>query len=372
MNLIDVPKKYKLLEKYSALTQIIEDPNEVIIDKYGRNGKLINIGDYYLFQPLELTDHTISTFDRSIPIDYKHKKINFELNPDIVKPVAKINVNIDIDKNVNVPNNKNNVFEVIKKNYELAISHISEVKIQRGDNDWYKHCGYIIFKLINNMNIANKAKLTQFLINHIVESLVFHDKVSLLNYIYSLGTLEENSIEFLIKIHFLTTVHKIQLPNESEQTQAMLLYNKNAQTNNDTVFVLNKELNIWEETNPEDKLYIQNTITEWRIDNSTLNNIVGYIGYENKKQYMVFKSKSMSSHRNTGARCDEAGKIKTINALNEVLGYEHFSKENTSKFNLTQVDMCILLEFILRNCNSKKLNNKIWFLNPDVGLYNNF
>jgi superfamily II DNA or RNA helicase len=373
MNLIDVPKKYKLLEKYSALTQIIEDPNEVIVDKYGRSGKLINIGDYYLFQPLELTDNTISTFDRSIPVDYKHKKINFELNPDIVKPVAKLHVDINLDKNVNVPNNnKNNVFEVIKKNYEVAVSHISDVKIQRGDNDWYKHCGYIIFKLLNTMDIANKTKLIQFLINHIVESLVFHDKVSLLNYIYSFETLEENSIEFLIKSHFLTTTHKVQLPNESNPSHVMLLYNKNAQTNNDTVFVLNKELTMWEETNPEDKLYIQNAVTEWRIDNSTLNNIVGYIGYENKNQYMVFKSKSMSSHRNTGARCDEAGKIKTINALNEVLGYEHFSKENTSKLNLTQVDMCILLEFILRNSNSNKLDNKIWFLNPDVVLYNNF
>jgi hypothetical protein len=370
MNLIDVPKKYKLLEKYSALTQLIEDPNEVIIDKYGRSGKLINVGEYYLFQPLELTDNTISTFDRSVPVDYKHKKIHFELNPDIVKPVAKLNVNIDTDKNINVPNNKNNVFDLIKKNYDLAISHISDVKIQRGDNDWYKHCGYMIFKLINSMNITNKAKLTQFLINHIVESLVFHDKVSLLNYIYSFETLEENSIEFLIKTHFSSTTHNVQLPNESNQTLVMLLYNKNTQTNNDNVFVLNTTTNIWEETNPEDKLYIQNAITDWRIEQSTLNNIVGYIGYENKNQYMVFKSKNMSSHRNTGARCDEAGKIKTINALNEVLGNEHFSKENTSK--LTQVDMCILLEFILRNYNSINYNNKTWFLNPDVVLYNNF
>ena len=46
---------------------------------------------------------------------------------------------------------------------------------------------YMIFKLINSMNITNKAKLTQFLINHIVESLVFHDKVSLLNNYIEIG-----------------------------------------------------------------------------------------------------------------------------------------------------------------------------------------
>ena len=72
LDLIDIPKIYPLVQKYAALTQLIEDSNEIIIDKYGRTGHLINIGEYYLFQPQELNYKNISLFDRSIPIDFKH------------------------------------------------------------------------------------------------------------------------------------------------------------------------------------------------------------------------------------------------------------------------------------------------------------
>ena len=45
---INIPKPYPLVQIYSALTQIIEDTNEVVVDKYGRTGHLVNIGEYYL------------------------------------------------------------------------------------------------------------------------------------------------------------------------------------------------------------------------------------------------------------------------------------------------------------------------------------
>ena len=91
---IRTPKEYPYVQIYSALTQLVEDENEFITDKYGRNGRLVNIGDYYLFQPVELRDKNASIFDRSTPIDYKHEMINFEIKQNIVKPVIdKRNIN---------------------------------------------------------------------------------------------------------------------------------------------------------------------------------------------------------------------------------------------------------------------------------------
>jgi hypothetical protein len=77
--LINFPKKYPVEQIYSALTQIITDNTEYIYDKYGRTGYLINIGDYYLFQPSELNYNNISIYDRSVPINYKHEAINFDM-----------------------------------------------------------------------------------------------------------------------------------------------------------------------------------------------------------------------------------------------------------------------------------------------------
>ena len=45
-------KKYPLIQIYAALNQLITDKNEYISDILGRNGFLVNIGEYYMFQPI--------------------------------------------------------------------------------------------------------------------------------------------------------------------------------------------------------------------------------------------------------------------------------------------------------------------------------
>ena len=36
-----------------------------------RNGKLVNIGEYYMFQPIELPNDQLTHFERSVPVDFK-------------------------------------------------------------------------------------------------------------------------------------------------------------------------------------------------------------------------------------------------------------------------------------------------------------
>lgn len=95
---INLQHKYSISQIYATLTEMIQDDNE-LIDKYGRTGYLINIDEYYLFQPMELNNERISVFERSVPIDYKHSKIQFELQNDIEKE------EIRIDNQVNTQDN---------------------------------------------------------------------------------------------------------------------------------------------------------------------------------------------------------------------------------------------------------------------------
>ena len=102
--------------------------------------------------------------------------------------------------------------------------------------------------------------------------------------------------------------------------------------------------------------------------------MIGFIGYEKSNKYLVFKTKNMDSKRNTGARCDEAGKIKTIESLNKIIGEERYTKENTKLIKngdiishpINQIELCIIKEFILRYFNEIKQNGKIWFLTPEM------
>ena len=63
-------KVYPLEEIYSALSYLIQSPNEKLLDKKGRLGRLIRKGDVYLFQPKEERDENISVMERTIPKEY--------------------------------------------------------------------------------------------------------------------------------------------------------------------------------------------------------------------------------------------------------------------------------------------------------------
>ena len=80
---INVERNYPLIQINVALTSLINDRNDYLIDKYDRLGRLINIDEYYLFQPIELTNENISVFDRRVPIDYKADMISLPINMNV-------------------------------------------------------------------------------------------------------------------------------------------------------------------------------------------------------------------------------------------------------------------------------------------------
>jgi len=70
---------YPLEQIYYALTYLIENRNEFLVDSRGRLGNLVNRGEIYAFQPVEITDPGISVFDRTFPVEYKVPKIRLQL-----------------------------------------------------------------------------------------------------------------------------------------------------------------------------------------------------------------------------------------------------------------------------------------------------
>ena len=89
IKLINIPRPYKLSHIYYALTQVIEDSTNYIIDKYNRIGYLINIGNYYLYQPSELNNPNIPIFNRNTPINFKNQTAIFDVTNDIYEKIYK-------------------------------------------------------------------------------------------------------------------------------------------------------------------------------------------------------------------------------------------------------------------------------------------
>jgi hypothetical protein len=369
---IRTPKEYPYVQIYSALTQLIEDENEFIVDKYGRNGRLINIGEYYLFQPIELKDKNISIFDRAVPIDYKHDMINFELKQNIVKPVIdKRNLNkIIIEEEENLFPEGKRIIDEMKINYDIANEFIKQTKVPRGDDNWYKHCGIVIKKMSKEYP-NSKRYLIPFLVAHMIELLLFDDKMNVMNYIYSLDSIKQSTLEWFVKEYF---------ENNTTTTRSFTVF-ITYKLNKRMIMILN-ENNKWIEATPEDQREIaaSKDIKDFLAFNQTdYNKIVGFIGYEKGNANLSFKTKNMTSKRDTGARCDEATKAKNLSKLNEIVGEEKYTNESTKAVKdadgniiseaVGNIELCVLEEFILRYFNAEQENNKKWFFTPEMAIY---
>jgi hypothetical protein len=374
---IRTPKEYPYIQIFAALTQLIEDKNEFITDKYGRNGRLVNIGEYYLFQPIELTDQNVSIFDRSVPIDYKNNYIEFEFKEDSTKEKNKI-----ID---NIPDNKDNdkgklLLDEMSLNLNISKEYTNQPKVPRGDDNWYKHCGIVMRKMSKEYPEC-KEFLIDYLVAHMIELLLYNDKLELMNYIYSLNKITQGTIEWYIKDYF----EKNSILTES--FNAFIMYNLNKR-----IIVILNENNKWVEAEPEDEREIAMSKDAKKFLNIPIDNfnkIIGFIGYEKNNKYLTFKTKDIDSTRDTGARCDESGKEKTIKKLEMFLDKSAFDslvlRPKLNKDNEIVVDkddnpveemighseMCVLLELVLRYLNSSNLkkDNKKYFLTPELAIY---
>ena len=372
---IRTPKEYPYVQIYSALTQLIEDENEFITDKYERNGRLVNIGDYYLFQPLELHNKQLSIFDRSVPIDYKHEMIQFKINQEIAKPVIdKRNIQaIQMDEEViegQTEEQGKKIMEEMKIQFEISKEFTKEKKVPRGDDNWYKHCGIVMKKMAKEYPESSKY-LIEMLVAHMMELLLYQEKIDVMNYLYSLNTIASGTFLWFAKEYFekntIVTPHfKAMILYQWKERQIMILDDKNQ----------------WILAEPEDERELANskeTKQLLQFKQEDYNTIVGFLGYEKNNNYLIFKTKDLSSKRDTGARCDEAGKEKTMKKINDILGETKYTPESTKAHkdadgnivseSIGHNELCVLQEFLLRLFDKIQKNEKKWFLTPELALY---
>ena len=390
MDRIDIPKPYPRVQVYAALTQLIENRNESITDIYGRSGYLINIDEYYLFQPSELNNKQISMFERSVPIDFKHDMLEMNLEQELhVEPTYKDDIiaitrkervkkgvkdveEIEKEKEIEIEKEKaleerieeeSKVMDALKKNFDIAIKTAkTTIKIDRGDDNWYKHCGITMQKLIKDG--IPEADVLDFLVEHLVDMTLYNEKVELLNYIFSKEVIVEKSFESLIKKYLDKKIIK------TRNITGIVLFSGTTRK----VMILSGKR--WVDAQSEDILDLTAEINaKYKIQPSEFNKIVGFIGYENKNKYLVFKVKNTEKGRNTGARCDESRKSNKLEILNELAGPDKDGKEKYTKDTtrgIVQAELCSMQEFLFRYNNKNKKNGKIYFLDFETASMNDF
>jgi hypothetical protein len=234
-------KKYPIEAINIALTQLLEDKNEYIKDKYGRYGRLVNVGDYYFFQPLEINNPIIPLYDRQRPVDFKRKKILFrpskktniledikkkyqptsiarpkpgieagrvsllsksleeeekeeeeEQLGELIDEEARKLINVSEERGDELLDQEEYIREMVEsltkeppalkrsiKNFKEALTYN---QLKRGNLNWYFNC-YKVVK--NKLFFIPYMILKKILVAHILEELNMEDTLSILNYIIS-------------------------------------------------------------------------------------------------------------------------------------------------------------------------------------------
>jgi hypothetical protein len=392
---INLKKIYPLVQINAALDYLVEDKYEYITDKYGRLGNLINIDDLYLFQPLELKNKRISLHDRSTPIDVKRDSLTFKLPKNLeeivikpgkkkliivpsasavaaasaavanaaanaanaASPAAPANANAPAAPAANAPAPARYKKDLIKLINKLEILYNTAKKsgetINRGDEDWYKLCSVVIESMVNE-SITDKDILLDFVVQHIIDELIFDDMFLLMN---GLAIIVDETNEFTERLKRLITNTIITTP---DNVTGILINNKGTNQlviKNDRVWSLAQPLDI-NDFKPE----IEKLKTKFLPALEKMNNLVGFMSiFKKDQEYIVFKVKDITNKRNRGARCDQSNKeeaLKTLNSIVDESDKYYMKKEKV----INRKQVCIIQEMFLRLYNYNQNKDKIWFL----------
>jgi hypothetical protein len=356
-NSIYILRKYPEEHIDYALSQFIDNKNNLLVDQYGNSGYLINIDDVYAFQPIEITDERTSILERSKPVAFNHEKLEMEL------PTEKIK---DEDFEQLKPPEYSQIIDEISQNWDLL-----EIEIENAKNkekfpateiNWFKHLGRVYENLVTNHNIP-PAFIKQSAIYHYLDTSSFESRLTLLNSLYKQS--DPNEIERIILTYFgekLVTSRRgkgVYIPNN----------------NRSTLYILNDETKEWVEATPSQKPDFVSDIKKKYIIQSdrTINNFVGFMHMF--KDEMVFKTKNMTESRNnTGAKCSSAGKLDVIKRINKIIAdaIDRNIIENGPMYEgnseFVRTGLCVILEILLRYFNTLGLH--IWFLDVEKSLAN--
>lgn len=352
LNEINRLKHYPIEQINMALTQII-DNKEPIIDRYSHSGTLINIDEYYIFQPDELTNKKIGVFERMVPLDLKNEAIHLDLQessllkPELANPIiAKRNL-VDMqeeaveEEDYDSSRGKTILTEMTTK-YSTAVNYAKIAKVERGDKDWYKYCG-IAIRTLADKRIINADIISYLLVEHIVDELLYDDKLSLLNYFYKSGKINDNEKSFEYRVYNRLTYRTISFNGNT----FMMMFDKNKQKK----LLMLGENKVWKlaEEYFQENAKLEELLKGVFLIDAPYNKIIGFIDYDKKDDSLIFKTKDTEAKRTSGARCDESGKTTAIKRLNQLLNDPDnvFDSENTK--GKVQQELCIYQEFILRN-----------------------
>ena len=357
----------KILEKdptidklfiYSALEEIVNNKNEIVYDKFSREGYIIYRGDYYIFQPFDLERDELPLLYRLYPTNIKPNYINLDNIEVDYKIDNKKNIVEKMDENIFMRNIILNIEKIYnlhiqiasnKKIYSYAVISLVLDRLKKEDGILFIKNTLINYLTSNNKSNAETTNIIEYLnsVNKLINFYgdILYDKSKIKenifvgfifnNEYYILDTIEKTKDIKSIKLH------KINFIKCSKETYMQIKFYRDLQKNKTKV-------------------------------NKTYNIIYGIIEYDKTKHTKIFKivDKSveeivLTKDKKESKRSIITGRTCSTFQFNKLL--ELRNKVGMYKINVKyKIDfICEDLEIYFRYNNLLNTNNKIWFIDND-------
>ena len=385
---INSTNKYSLEQINYTLTQMIEN-NEQIVDKYDRIGKLINIGDYYLFQPDELKNNYISSYDRSTVISRKPYSIQIP-STDLFK-----------DKTDNIVKKSGvDVLDYILTEFNKIIKSV--LPNNKTEYTWYNYA-FITMNYLKEIYDINLDIIQELLIEHICDKLSNSNIVALLNDIFTNTTIKDDTVVCKIskdiddkKYPFINTVQtliyqKMVITNDKSIVFGMPKHIGPRLTDPDPknvleIYIFNE--NKWNNAGSADIVkYIDTVSKQYRkFSNKKIitvgdkkissNKYVGFMSFDTTGVNIIFYVWIKDDPKNLGFRCEQHQNVSLREIADAIESEIHLIVPNTPDKrksdseihkNVNKFIRCWRIELLLRYC--RKFNDSdMWFIDPESGI----
>jgi superfamily II DNA or RNA helicase len=351
-----------------ALTRMLADEGGHLVDKYGRAGRLINVGDYYLFQPSELTDPRTDMHDRSAPLQFKRDHIVFPLNDGTLERLAeqhgfsrpKLNARAMDPATTSVPAR----VQDMKKVYQaITATDKPNAATDKNTKAWNDLCRDVIRELDETHGI-DPIVLKRCVVEHFVEELLVTSPDDGVQYLNALSAASDEFDRFAREYFDEQTMKNPKYAGE----EGILMMNADTKSGMQLVVRKNAAGSAWAaaKSSEEWRPYLE-AIAATTPRDANLSHIIGFIAdfkEKNGGSYAVFKLKYVQE-KGVGARCDQiSSKQRRLTIANQILqgASPMYTMENTKDQNTAR--FCVLPELLLRAHNVMRKDGKHWFLTP--------
>ena len=323
----------------SALSMLVEDESNFVFDKLNRRGNIVNVGEYYLYQPIEITNKNISVYDRSRPLDIKPELLSIKLQEDVVRKIK--------DEDIT------SILEEINSNFKKSQER-NELTKSDEELNWYRMAGNAYYRIKKWLPDFDRDNFNNCVIEHILDVLELNNKIKLYNY-----CLQNEPTDKPIKM--IKSIMNKKIMNK----KYMVLVNN---SNNLEYYKIENDTLV--KAKPTDKTNIINYITDNKnsiFSNSDLikdlNKVIGIMSYFKNKD-VVFKRKTIKNPKQKGSRCDQNSRdIESF--FNEELDIEIelYKKDGKKREKIVKkaIQLCTDQEIIMRYYDKIEFKNKIWF-----------